>query len=74
MIDYEMIKKEIKRFKKYCPEWESFKIGQMCYVDINNNSEILDTIEPETYEDVYKCFDCGLVLQFDEIETTQGSN
>ena len=48
MIDYEMIKKEIKRFKKYCPECESFKIGQMCYVDINNNSEILDTIEPET--------------------------
>ena len=69
-MDYEKIKKELKRFKKYCPECESFEIGQMCYTNMNND-KILDTIEPTTYEEVYKCFDCGLVLEFDEIRTTQ---
>lgn len=69
-MDYEKIKKELKRFKKYCPECESFKVGQMCYANINND-EILDTIEPTTYEEAYKCFDCGLVLEFDEILITQ---
>ena len=63
--------KSIKNeLEKICPDCKSSKVGQIHYININNN-EILDYFEPTTTEDVYKCFDCGEGIEYDKIKTRE---
>tara|TARA_X000000950_G_C13834454_1_gene627558 strand:+ start:992 stop:1339 length:348 start_codon:yes stop_codon:yes gene_type:complete len=53
-----------------CSHCDSSKVGQMGYVNLNDN-KMLDTFEPTTFpEECYQCFDCDRFLQWDEITQT----
>ena len=56
-----------------CSHCDSSKVGQMGYINLNDN-KMLDTFEPTTFpEDCYQCFDCDRFLQWDEITQTSSN-
>jgi predicted RNA-binding Zn-ribbon protein involved in translation (DUF1610 family) len=62
------LKEQINKYEKVCPNCESNQIGQISYVNINDE-KVLDYFEPTTIDDVFKCFDCGEGVDYDSIQT-----
>ena len=56
-----------QEIEKVCPECHSNQLGQISYININND-KVLDTFEPTTLDDVYRCFECGEGVDYDEIQ------